>query len=213
MTRTEEITIQVPAGVIDGARMRVAGKGNAGRRDGPQGDLYITAKVSAHSLFRRRATTSACRCRSRCMRRPLALGSRFRQSTNRPVCGFRLVLSRASDFDSGLGERPRRGRDGGETCWSEVRVVVPPLNDERSKALLREFGEITRSISAEICSPSEPVMAAKRPTGKAYFMISAVAQRYNIHPQTLRLYEREGLLQPSRTDGNTRLYSQKTLSD
>ena len=52
---------------------------------------------------------------------------------------------------------------------------------------------------------------AKRPAGKAYFMISAVAQRYNIHPQTLRLYEREGLLKPSRTDGNTRLYSQADL--
>ena len=42
-------------------------------------------------------------------------------------------------------------------------------------------------------------------------MISAVAQRYNIHPQTLRLYEREGLLRPSRTDGNTRLYSDEDL--
>ena len=48
-------------------------------------------------------------------------------------------------------------------------------------------------------------------TGKAYFMISAVAQKYNIHPQTLRLYEREGLLKPSRTDGNTRLYSEEDL--
>lgn len=48
-------------------------------------------------------------------------------------------------------------------------------------------------------------------TGKAYFMISAVAQRYDIHPQTLRLYEREGLLKPSRTDGNTRLYSEEDL--
>lgn len=47
--------------------------------------------------------------------------------------------------------------------------------------------------------------------GKAYFMISAVAQRYNIHPQTLRLYEREGLLRPSRTEGNTRLYSEEDL--
>jgi MerR family transcriptional regulator/heat shock protein HspR len=51
---------------------------------------------------------------------------------------------------------------------------------------------------------------SKRP-GKAYFMISAVAQRYNIHPQTLRLYEREGLLKPSRTEGNTRLYSEEDL--
>ena len=42
-------------------------------------------------------------------------------------------------------------------------------------------------------------------------MISAVAQKYNIHPQTLRLYEREGLLTPSRTDGNTRLYAEEDL--
>ena len=48
-------------------------------------------------------------------------------------------------------------------------------------------------------------------TGKAFYMISAVAQKYNIHPQTLRLYEREGLLKPSRTEGNTRLYSEEDL--
>jgi MerR family transcriptional regulator/heat shock protein HspR len=42
-------------------------------------------------------------------------------------------------------------------------------------------------------------------------MISAVAQKYGIHPQTLRLYEREGLLRPSRTEGNTRLYSDEDL--
>ena len=52
---------------------------------------------------------------------------------------------------------------------------------------------------------------AKRPAGKAYFMISAVSQKYDINPQTLRLYEREGLLKPSRTDGNTRLYSEEDL--
>ena len=53
-------------------------------------------------------------------------------------------------------------------------------------------------------------MASKR-SGKAYYMISAVAAKYDIHPQTLRLYEREGLLKPSRTDGNTRLYSEEDL--
>ena len=42
-------------------------------------------------------------------------------------------------------------------------------------------------------------------------MISVVAKRYNIHPQTLRLYEREELLKPSRTEGNTRLYSTENL--
>ncbi|HEY8183759.1 MAG TPA: MerR family transcriptional regulator [Thermoanaerobaculia bacterium] len=39
-----------------------------------------------------------------------------------------------------------------------------------------------------------------------YVMISVIAERYNIHPQTLRLYEREGLITPARTSGNTRLY-------
>jgi len=42
-------------------------------------------------------------------------------------------------------------------------------------------------------------------------MISVVAEMYEIHPQTLRLYEREGLLKPSRSDGNTRLYTEEDL--
>jgi MerR family transcriptional regulator/heat shock protein HspR len=42
-------------------------------------------------------------------------------------------------------------------------------------------------------------------------MISSVAEMYEIHPQTLRLYEREGLLKPSRTEGNTRLYTDEDL--
>ncbi len=50
-----------------------------------------------------------------------------------------------------------------------------------------------------------------RAAAKAHYMISAVAQRYDIHPQTLRLYEREGLLKPSRTEGNTRMYSEEDL--
>ena len=53
-------------------------------------------------------------------------------------------------------------------------------------------------------------MAAKRKSRGAY-MISAVAEMYGIHPQTLRLYEREGLLKPSRTEGNTRLYTEEDL--
>jgi MerR family transcriptional regulator/heat shock protein HspR len=53
-------------------------------------------------------------------------------------------------------------------------------------------------------------MAGKRKSRGAY-MISAVAEMYGIHPQTLRLYEREGLLKPSRTEGNTRLYTEDDL--
>jgi MerR family transcriptional regulator/heat shock protein HspR len=46
---------------------------------------------------------------------------------------------------------------------------------------------------------------------KAGFMISAVAEQFQLHPQTLRLYEREGLLKPSRSEGNTRLYTEQDL--
>jgi MerR family transcriptional regulator/heat shock protein HspR len=53
-------------------------------------------------------------------------------------------------------------------------------------------------------------MTGKRKSKGAY-MISAVAEMYDIHPQTLRLYEREGLLKPSRTEGNTRLYTDEDI--
>src|SRR5512142_1289570 len=57
-------------------------------------------------------------------------------------------------------------------------------------------------------STAEPSTGAG---GGRYYMISVVSKAYGIHPQTLRLYEREGLLKPSRTDGNTRLYSEDDL--
>ena len=50
-----------------------------------------------------------------------------------------------------------------------------------------------------------------KPRAKAAYMISSVSEQYEIHPQTLRLYEREGLLQPSRSEGNTRLYTREDL--
>jgi MerR family transcriptional regulator/heat shock protein HspR len=56
-----------------------------------------------------------------------------------------------------------------------------------------------------------PGEAAPPPGKGKYYMISVVAKSYGIHPQTLRLYEREGLLKPSRTEGNTRLYSEDDL--
>src|SRR5436189_6461360 len=54
-----------------------------------------------------------------------------------------------------------------------------------------------------------PARAKKR--AKAGYMISSVAELYKLHPQTLRLYERVGLLKPSRSQGNTRLYTDQDL--
>src|SRR5580704_8238021 len=65
--------------------------------------------------------------------------------------------------------------------------------------------KIRARIFGARCNP----MAKAR--SKAAYMISAVAEQYQIHPQTLRLYEREGLLKPSRSEGNTRLYTDQDL--
>jgi MerR family transcriptional regulator/heat shock protein HspR len=55
-------------------------------------------------------------------------------------------------------------------------------------------------------------MAGRRRGGEAkYVMISVVSERYGIHPQTLRLYEREGLIKPVRSSGNTRLYDEEAM--
>src|ERR1700756_4104300 len=56
-----------------------------------------------------------------------------------------------------------------------------------------------------------PRTTVRRKKARAGYMISAVAELYKLHPQTLRLYERVGLLKPSRSDGNTRLYTDADL--
>ncbi len=54
-------------------------------------------------------------------------------------------------------------------------------------------------------------MPGRRKSEQKYVMISVVAERYAIHPQTLRLYEREGLIKPTRSSGNTRLYDEEAI--
>lgn len=54
-------------------------------------------------------------------------------------------------------------------------------------------------------------MTARTRSGAGVFRIGAIAERFGIHPQTLRMYEREGLLRPARTEGNTRLYDSDTI--
>ena len=68
--------------------------------------------------------------------------------------------------------------------------------------------ESVLSVASLLCSN---VFCMTKRKSKGAYMISAVAEMYEIHPQTLRLYEREGLLKPSRTEGNTRLYTDEDL--
>ena len=141
-TRTETVEVRVPAGVADGDRVRVQGKGNAGPRGGPPGDLYITVHVAPHPVFHREGDDLH-------MVVPLALheaalGARIDIPTLHGTAKLRVPPGTQSGQRFRLRERgvvsPRDGRRGDLVI--ETRLVLPKVLDERSKELLREFGKI-----------------------------------------------------------------------
>ncbi len=141
-TRAETLAVRIPAGVVNGDRVRVAGKGNAGRLGGPVGDLYITVHVDPHPLFRREGDDIHVVVPVAI--HEAALGARIDIPT--PDGGARLRVPPGTQAGQRfrLRERgaasPRDGRRGDLVV--ETRLVLPKVLDERSKELLREFGRI-----------------------------------------------------------------------
>jgi molecular chaperone DnaJ len=145
-TRAEAVSAQIPAGVADGERIRVAGKGNAGLRGGPPGDLYIGVHVAPHPAFRRDGddlhTVVPIAVHE------AALGARLEIETPDGVARLRVPPGTQSGQRFRLRERGvpsrRDGRRGDLVV--EVRLMLPKLLDERSKELLREFGRINSDM-------------------------------------------------------------------
>jgi len=140
--RTEPLTVATPAGLDDGARIRVAGKGNAGRNGGENGDLYITVHVQPHPLFRREGDDLHLVVPVAV--HEAALGAKFEVASLDGPARVRVPPGTQSGQRFRLRERGvpslRDGRRG--DLIVEVRLVLPKLLDERSKDLLREFGRI-----------------------------------------------------------------------
>jgi molecular chaperone DnaJ len=141
-TRSETIQVRVPAGIADGERVRVPGKGNAGLRGGTAGDLYITVHVAPHPVFRREGDDLHLVV-------PIAiheaaLGARVDIPTPDGTARLRVPPGTQSGQRFRLRERgaisTRDGRRGDLVI--EARLMLPKLLDERSKELLREFGRI-----------------------------------------------------------------------
>lgn len=141
VVRTEAVAVDVPAGTADGTRLRVAGKGHAGRNGGRTGDLYVIIHVEPHQFFQREGDDLRLRV-------PLAvheavLGTRIDvPSLEGPVklrvppgtqAGHRFRLK-------GRGVPNPTGVRG--DLIVEVTLVLPPVVDERSKELMREFGRL-----------------------------------------------------------------------
>ena len=81
VTRERTLSVNVPAGVEDGTRIRLAGEGEAGVRGGPSGDLYIFLSIGAHPFFQREGADLHCRVPVSMVTAPLAAKSKCRPST------------------------------------------------------------------------------------------------------------------------------------
>ena len=141
-TRTETLAVNVPAGLADGARIRVPGKGHVGRNGGENGDLYISVQVQPHPVFRREGDDLHVVV-------PLAiheaaLGAKIEVPSLDGPARVRIPPGTQSGQRFRVHERgvpsSRDGRRGDLVV--EVKIVLPALLDERSKELLREFGKI-----------------------------------------------------------------------
>jgi molecular chaperone DnaJ len=141
-TRSETLTLRAPAGLADGARIRVPGKGHAGRNGGEDGDLYVTVRVELHPVFRREGDDLHITV-------PIAvheaaLGAKIDVPALEGVARVRVPPGTQTGQRFRLRERgvpsPRDGRRGDLVV--EVKLVLPRILDERSKELLREFGRI-----------------------------------------------------------------------
>lgn len=142
--RSEVVTLAVPPGIESGARVAVPGRGHAGARGGPAGDLYVTIDVAPHPFLRREGRDLA-------MVLPVAvheaaLGARV----NVPTLNGPVVLKIPAGAASGQRLRVRgRGLPGDASgavpagdLIAEVQIVLPPVRDDRSRELLREFGRL-----------------------------------------------------------------------
>ncbi|MGE0044013.1 MAG: molecular chaperone DnaJ [Vicinamibacterales bacterium] len=152
--RTETLTVRIPGGVADGARVRVPQKGHAGVRGGPPGDLYIDVEVREHPLFRRDGDDLHLSV-------PIAiheaaLGARVDIPTPDGPARLRVPPGTQSGQRFRLRERgvpsPRTGRRGDMVV--EVRLMLPRILDERSKELLREFGRLNGESVREFPAPA-----------------------------------------------------------
>ena len=141
-SRTEEITVQIPAGVANGTSMRVANKGHVGRGGGPVGDLYITATVEPHRIFVRDGDDLH-------LEAPISVNEAVLGATFQvPTVDGRVTLTIPPGTSSGQrfcirgqgAPSPKTGDRGNMVVT--VALSLPKINDERSRELLREFGRL-----------------------------------------------------------------------
>lgn len=147
--KTEHINVKIPAGVDNGSRVRVPGKGNVGPRGGPAGDLFITIEVAPHALFRRNGAHIL-------LKLPITvpeatLGAQIEV----PTLGGKATIKIPPGTKSGQRFRLRQmgapipsGRSRGDELI-EVTIIPPEAKDRRIKDLMDELARLDRKNPRE----------------------------------------------------------------
>ncbi len=138
----ETVEVRIPPGAETGSRLRVAGKGNAGTGGAPPGDLYITTRVEEHPFFKRQGNDIHITIPVTVTE--AALGAKVEV----PTIDGKSVLKIPPGVDSGKtlrlrekGVLRRRTNVRGDQ-YIEIRIVVPKVQDERTKEILRELARL-----------------------------------------------------------------------
>jgi len=146
VTRERTLSVNVPPGVEDGTRIRLAGEGEAGLRGGPQGDLYIFLSLQPHEFFQREGADLHCRVPISMVR--AALGGEFEVPT---IDGGKTRVKVPEGTHSGRrfrlaskGMPVLRSRESGD-MYVQVLVETPQKLTKKQKDLLREFEEQSSS--------------------------------------------------------------------
>jgi molecular chaperone DnaJ len=142
IARAGQVGVPVPAGTGDETRIRIAGRGSAGRRGGPPGDLYVTVRVAPHALFRREGDDLHLVVPVAV--HEAALGARVEIPTIHGSARLRVPPGTQSGQRLRMRGRglpsPRSGHRGDLVV--EIRLALPKVLDERSKMLLKQFGDL-----------------------------------------------------------------------
>jgi molecular chaperone DnaJ len=137
--RTEMVDVRIPAGVASGARLRVAGKGNAGTMGAPAGDLYLRILVKPHEFFERRGSDLYVKIPVTVAE--ATLGAKIEVPTIDGRSLVRIPPGTNSGKTLRLKEKgvpgARNGVRGDE--YAEIQVVVPQPTDERVRNLMKEL--------------------------------------------------------------------------
>ncbi|MEO9651351.1 MAG: molecular chaperone DnaJ [Roseobacter sp.] len=147
------LSVNIPAGVETGTRIRLAGEGEAGMRGGPSGDLYIFIEVADHDLFQRDGTNLFCRVPVSMAK--AALGGSIEVPT---IDGGRGRVQIPSGSQSGRQMRLRskgmpalRGGGAGD-MFIELAVETPVNLTSRQKEILAEFEDLSENNNPETSS-------------------------------------------------------------